>query len=149
MVGTVILNDPTLQFVGTGSVGPIPVPILYTVVVVLVVWFMAGYTRFGLYTHSIGSNREATVGAASTPCDRISSSTRSAASAPCWMRSPPRFWVERASSGGAEVWRVRSQGLRAAVRRDRIRFGLHIYNSVQDVDDALAVLATSMARSSL
>jgi ribose transport system permease protein len=61
-VGTVVLNDSTLQFTGIGSVGPIPVPILYAAIVVVIVWFLARFTRFGLHTYSIGSNREATVG---------------------------------------------------------------------------------------
>lgn len=61
LAGTVILNDPTLAFIGTGSMGPIPVPIIYAAVVALVVWFAARFTRFGLHTYSIGSNREATV----------------------------------------------------------------------------------------
>jgi ribose transport system permease protein len=61
MAGTVILNDPVLAFVGTGSVGPIPLPIIYASIVVLVVWFLARWTSFGLHTYSIGSNREATV----------------------------------------------------------------------------------------
>jgi ribose transport system permease protein len=59
--GTVILQDPVLTFIGTGSVGPVPVPIIYATIVAVLVWFMARWTRFGLHTYSTGSNREATV----------------------------------------------------------------------------------------
>ncbi len=61
LTGTVILNDPILAWIGTGSLGPIPVPIVYASVVIVVVAFLLRMTRFGLHTYAIGSNREAAV----------------------------------------------------------------------------------------
>lgn len=40
-------------------------------------------------------------------------------------------------------------GIRSALRRGRIRFGFHIYNSEQDVENVLAVLASPAGRSGL
>jgi len=58
--GTVILNNPALSFIGTGSVLRVPVPLIYAALVAFVLWWIAGFTRFGLHTFSVGSHREAT-----------------------------------------------------------------------------------------
>jgi selenocysteine lyase/cysteine desulfurase len=40
-------------------------------------------------------------------------------------------------------------GIRSALRRGRVRFGFHIYNTAQDVENVLTVLASPAARSGL
>lgn len=40
-------------------------------------------------------------------------------------------------------------GIRVALRRGRLRFGFHVYNSVEDVENALAALAAAGIRSAL
>jgi ribose/xylose/arabinose/galactoside ABC-type transport system permease subunit len=61
-IGTVIVDSTALTTLGTGKVGGIPVMVLYAFAVAVVVWFLSRYTKFGLHTYSVGSNREATVG---------------------------------------------------------------------------------------
>jgi ribose transport system permease protein len=58
-VGTVIVGDPALSAVGTGSLLGIPAPVLYALAVALLVGAAARGTRFGLHTYALGSNREA------------------------------------------------------------------------------------------
>jgi selenocysteine lyase/cysteine desulfurase len=43
---------------------------------------------------------------------------------------------------------LRAAGVRAASRRGRVRFGFHLYNTASDLEMALAVLDSSMPRSS-
>jgi ribose transport system permease protein len=58
-VGTVIVGDPALGAVGTGSLLGVPAPVLYALAVALLVGVAARGTRFGLHTYALGSNREA------------------------------------------------------------------------------------------
>ncbi len=58
-VGTVIVSDPTLSYFGTGSLGPVPVLVVLLAVVALVVFYLSRFTRFGLHTYAVGSEREA------------------------------------------------------------------------------------------
>jgi selenocysteine lyase/cysteine desulfurase len=46
------------------------------------------------------------------------------------------------------VGALRAAGVRAASRRGRVRFGFHLYNTATDLEMALAVLDSSMTRSS-
>lgn len=61
-VGTIIITDPVLDVIGTGSIGPVPAPALYAVGVALVVGFAARLTRFGTYTYGVGSDAAAMTG---------------------------------------------------------------------------------------
>jgi ribose transport system permease protein len=60
-VGTVIIDDPLLNLIGTGKILGVPGPILYAAVIAVVVWLLARFTRFGLRTYSVGSNADASV----------------------------------------------------------------------------------------
>jgi ribose transport system permease protein len=60
-VGTVIIDDPVLNLIGTGKILGTPVPILYAGLIAVIVWLLARFTRFGLRTYSVGSNRDASV----------------------------------------------------------------------------------------
>lgn len=58
-VGTVIVTDQALGYIGTGGIGPIPVLVILLVAVAAVVYYMSRFTRFGLHTYAIGSGRDA------------------------------------------------------------------------------------------
>ncbi|NLB79588.1 MAG: ABC transporter permease [Clostridiaceae bacterium] len=53
------LNFPEFQFFGQGYIGPIPFPIIVTILVFAVLYYVLRKTKFGRYTISIGSNIEA------------------------------------------------------------------------------------------
>ncbi len=57
--GTVIINDPVLS--GLGTVRPLGIPLLVIVaaLIAVAVAALARWSRFGLYTYGIGSNRQA------------------------------------------------------------------------------------------
>lgn len=57
-VGTVIVTDQALGYIGTGGIGPIPVLVILLVAVAAVVYYMSRFTRFGLHTYAIGSGRD-------------------------------------------------------------------------------------------
>lgn len=57
--GTVIINDATLSFVGTDDLFGVPVLVVLTVVIALLVGWLARYTSFGLHTYGLGSNTAA------------------------------------------------------------------------------------------
>lgn len=59
-VGTVIVSDPTLGYVGTGGIGPIPMLVVLLAVAGLVVFYLSRFTGFGLHTYAVGSDRDAT-----------------------------------------------------------------------------------------
>jgi len=50
---------PELVFLGQGFLGPVPMPAVVSLVMVLVAWWLYNHTRFGRYTASIGSNEAA------------------------------------------------------------------------------------------
>ncbi len=52
--------DPTFVAIGTGYVGPIPVPVLIMAVVVIAGYFVTQQTRFGRYVYALGGNEQAT-----------------------------------------------------------------------------------------
>lgn len=47
-------------YLGGGTVGPIPMPVILFVVFILVAWFVLTKTPFGRYVYAIGGNQEAT-----------------------------------------------------------------------------------------
>lgn len=57
--GTVIVDDAVLGTVGGGRVLGIPVLVLIGAAVAVAVGLVARYTRFGLHTYGLGSNRSA------------------------------------------------------------------------------------------
>lgn len=55
----ITVNDPTILYLGTGYVGPIPVPIVIMILVFAVSWLVLRTTRFGRYVYAVGGNRRA------------------------------------------------------------------------------------------
>ena len=53
------LKYPEIQFFGQGYLGPVPVPIIITLLLLAVSCYLFYKTRFGRYTVSIGSNEDA------------------------------------------------------------------------------------------
>lgn len=53
----------TLTYIGTGYIGPIPVPIVIAVVVLIVVWYFLNQTAFGRYVYAVGGNERAALSA--------------------------------------------------------------------------------------
>lgn len=52
-------GDLGFRLVGSGSVGPVPSPVLIMVAVYLVLWFVLERTRFGRHVYAVGGNAEA------------------------------------------------------------------------------------------
>ncbi len=50
----------TFRFIGRGSIGGIPVPVLIMFGMFLLTWYILSKTKLGLYAYSIGGNEEAT-----------------------------------------------------------------------------------------
>ncbi|MCC9198515.1 ABC transporter permease (plasmid) [Arthrobacter sp. zg-Y820] len=59
--GTVIVNADILSFIGGARPMGIPMLVILAVLIAAVVAAVARYTRFGLYTYGLGSNRDAMV----------------------------------------------------------------------------------------
>lgn len=57
----IILRDPPKWFeaIGSGHLGPVPVPIFIAATVVLVLWFLLTRTAFGRHVYAVGANEEA------------------------------------------------------------------------------------------
>ena len=53
------LKYPEIQFVGQGYIGVIPFPIILTLIILLLCYYLFYKTKFGRYTVSIGSNEDA------------------------------------------------------------------------------------------
>jgi ribose transport system permease protein len=51
--------DPVFNFVGNGYLGPIPLPVIYTVVFFIAVSYMMNKTQFGRHVYALGGNKEA------------------------------------------------------------------------------------------
>jgi inositol transport system permease protein len=48
---------------GQGSIGPIPISILITIVITIIIWYVLRHTRLGRSLYAIGGNEEASVAA--------------------------------------------------------------------------------------
>ncbi|MHC1772489.1 MAG: ribose ABC transporter permease [Flexilinea sp.] len=46
--------------IGAGYIGDLPIPVLITLIVFLIAWYIQNQTRFGRYVYAIGGNEEAT-----------------------------------------------------------------------------------------
>ena len=51
--------DPQFTTIGTGYLGPIPLPIIYTLVFFIFVSLLLNKTKFGRHVYAVGGNREA------------------------------------------------------------------------------------------
>jgi ribose transport system permease protein len=63
-------TDPTLNFLGTADIGPIPVAVHAMRLLVILLWFVLTQTRFGLHAYAVGGNAE-TARLAGVKIDRI------------------------------------------------------------------------------
>ncbi|MBN2810397.1 MAG: ABC transporter permease [Spirochaetales bacterium] len=52
-------TDPAFIALGTGSLGPIPLPVIYMLVIFGVLVVLLNRTRFGRYVYAIGGNKDA------------------------------------------------------------------------------------------
>jgi ribose transport system permease protein len=50
--------DQTFTFLGSGNLGPVPMPVVIWLIILLVVFLVLRYTKFGLYIYAIGGNQE-------------------------------------------------------------------------------------------
>lgn len=57
---TVPVNNPWLFHMGTGKVLGVPIPVVITILLVAVMWWVLAQTRFGQYTYALGGNATAT-----------------------------------------------------------------------------------------
>ncbi|MGI8563197.1 MAG: ABC transporter permease [Candidatus Dormibacter sp.] len=58
--GTVItVADPSFSVIGNGYLGPVPVPVIIALAVLLVAYVVLSRTRFGRYVYAIGGNEQA------------------------------------------------------------------------------------------
>ncbi len=48
----------TFTNLGSGSIGPVPIPIVLWLLILIVAYFVLNYTRFGLHIYAIGGNEE-------------------------------------------------------------------------------------------
>ena len=51
--------NPSFRFIGGGMIGPVPVPVIIYLGVIIVGYFILSQTTFGKYVYAIGGNREA------------------------------------------------------------------------------------------
>ncbi|RCX19362.1 monosaccharide ABC transporter membrane protein (CUT2 family) [Anaerobacterium chartisolvens] len=59
--GQNILGLGDFVVLGQGSVGPIPIPIIFLVVIAALTWYVLRHTRFGRSIYAVGGNEEASV----------------------------------------------------------------------------------------
>ncbi len=59
--GQNVLQLGDYKVFGQGSVGPIPMPIIFLVIITIIVWYILRNTIFGRSLYSIGGNEEATI----------------------------------------------------------------------------------------
>ena len=55
----IVATDPDFRYIGRGSVGPIPVPIIVLFIVYAIVYLLLNRTTLGGYLYAIGGNQEA------------------------------------------------------------------------------------------
>lgn len=53
--------DEAFTFLGGGSIGIIPVPVIILIVLALITWYLLKYTRLGRHIYAIGGNAQAAV----------------------------------------------------------------------------------------
>ncbi len=50
--------DKAFTFLGSGHLGPVPMPVVIWIAILLILFFILKYTKFGLYIYAIGGNEE-------------------------------------------------------------------------------------------
>lgn len=56
---TTRILDEAYVSIGTGALGPIPFPVIYMLILIIIFAFILNRTKFGTYIYAIGGNREA------------------------------------------------------------------------------------------
>lgn len=51
-----IANDLSYSFLGNGYIGGVPTPVIVTIVVYIILWFVLERTRFGRHVYAVGGN---------------------------------------------------------------------------------------------
>ncbi len=51
-------TDPVMTYLGTASIGPLPIAVLAMLVIFGILWFVLTQTRFGLHVYAVGGNAE-------------------------------------------------------------------------------------------
>ncbi|WP_407311479.1 ABC transporter permease [Desulfosporosinus sp. SB140] len=59
--GQNILQLGNFTVLGQGSIGVIPIPIIFLVVIAIVTWYVLNHTRFGRSLYAVGGNEEASI----------------------------------------------------------------------------------------
>lgn len=59
--GQNILQIGDYAKLGQGSIGPIPIPVIFMVVATIVIWYIMNHTRLGRSFYAIGGNEEASI----------------------------------------------------------------------------------------
>ncbi len=52
-------DNESFEKLGTAFLGPIPLPIIYLVILIVIIWLVLSRSKFGTYIYAIGGNREA------------------------------------------------------------------------------------------
>lgn len=52
------ITDPIFNMIGGGYLGPIPLPVIYMVILIIIFSTLLNKTKFGTYVYAIGGNRE-------------------------------------------------------------------------------------------
>ncbi|MTI79679.1 MAG: ABC transporter permease [Firmicutes bacterium] len=52
-------TNPTFEFIGKGSIGPVPFPVMLSLLTCLVIYLLVRFTIMGRYVEAIGDNEEA------------------------------------------------------------------------------------------
>lgn len=55
----VSFSNPAFEYIGKGKIGPVPVPVIITFLLIALVYFLVRFTIFGRYIEAIGDNEEA------------------------------------------------------------------------------------------
>jgi len=53
--------SPQFTFLGSGSIGPIPMPIIFLVVISAITWYILKYTKTGRHIFALGGNEQAAI----------------------------------------------------------------------------------------
>lgn len=52
-------NGDTLKLIGTGYIGPVPVPVIIATIVLVLIYYILNFTTFGRYVYAAGGNEKA------------------------------------------------------------------------------------------
>lgn len=56
-------TENAYTFLSKGYIGPIPAPFVWIVIVLVVLWYVLRYTRFGTYVYALGGNEQTAISA--------------------------------------------------------------------------------------